>query len=99
MIERYVFIKLSDAHATDAGRAEVIAKTRDALAAIPGVQGVTVGAPADEASRASWDVSIAVRFARLEDVATYRDHPAHRAYVDEFLAPRAEVIKAWNFEV
>jgi len=60
---------------------------------------VTVGIPADEASERSWDVSIVVRFRSVDDVEPYREHPEHRAYVDEFLRPRMVVIKAWNFDV
>jgi hypothetical protein len=46
VIERYVFVKLKPEYATEAGRAEVRARSAQ-LAAIPGVLGVTVGAPAD----------------------------------------------------
>lgn len=98
MIDRYVFVKLTAEHANAAARAEVAAHTRAALAAVPGVQAVRVGVPADEAATASWDLSIVVSFARIEDVEPYRVHPLHRAYVDEYLAPRTVVIKAWNFD-
>ncbi len=99
MIERYVFIKLKDAHATPTGRAELVEETKAKLPGLPGVLGVTVGTPADEAAEKAWDMSIVVRFAKLEDVEAYRVDPVHRAYVDEFLRPRVETIKAWNFEV
>jgi hypothetical protein len=98
MITRYAFVKLSDEHATPAGRAEVADVTRRTLAAVPGTLGVTVGVPACDHDALKWDLSIAVRFARFADIAPYRVDPAHRRYVDEFLAPRMVVIKAWNFE-
>ena len=99
MVERYVFIKLKDAQSTPQGRREVVEHTREALPAIPGVASVVVGEPADGAAVASWDVSIAVRFDSIEDIEPYRAHPEHRRYVDEFLKPRMEVIKGWNFEI
>lgn len=99
MVERYVFIKLDDEHATDEGRAEVAEHARRALRNLDGVTAVTVGVPADEPAIRSWDLSIVVRFAKLADIDTYRVHPDHRAFVDEFLAPRMAVIKAWNFTV
>lgn len=99
MIDRYVFVKLEDEYANGAARAEIAAHSRQALAALPGVVRVTVGTPADEAAVKSWDLSIVVRFARIEDVEPYRIHPEHRRYVDEYLAPRMQVIKAWNFQV
>lgn len=95
MIERYVFLRLKDPAARD----EVIERTRAVLPGLPGVLQVTVGAPADEGAASAWDVSIAVRFATLNDAERYRMHPDHRAYVDEFLQDHLEVIKAWNFQV
>jgi len=99
MVERYVFIKLKDAHATAAGRQEVIDRTFADLRQVPGVRKLIVGKPADAAAEGSWDVSLVVVFDDLADVAPYQAHPVHRRYVDEFLAPRMEIIKAWNFDV
>jgi len=99
MIERYVFIKLNADHATDAGRAAVAAHSREIFPTIPGVVGVRVGVPADEAALRSWDISIAVQFASTDDVEPYRQHPIHLAYVNEYLAARKEVLKAWSFDV
>lgn len=99
MIERYIFVKLDDAHATDEGRAEVVERSRSVIAALPGVAAVVVGTPADDRSAKAWDISIAVRFASAEDIEPYRVHPDHRAFVDEFLKPRMAAIKAWNFDL
>ena len=99
MIERHVLVKLTDDYASDAGRAEVLAETQAKLSAIPGVIGLSLGTPADEAAKKAWDVSIIVRFAKIEDVESYRDDPGHRTYVDSFLRPRIVSLKAWNFEV
>ena len=98
MVERYVFIKLRQEHASDAGRSEVAERSL-ALASIAGVTSVRVGWPADEAAMGSWDVSIVLSFENLEDIEPYRTHPDHRSFVDDFLASRMEVIKAWNFRV
>lgn len=99
MIERIVLIKLKEAHANDEGRRRVVAHARRVLPLVPGVVSCTVGAPADEAARDSWDISFIVRFERLVDVATYDANEDHRALVDEFLEPIVEVKKAWNFDV
>jgi hypothetical protein len=99
MVERHHYLKLKAAWATDTGRAEVVER---ALAVLPSCRGVlraTAGVPADADAAAAWDVCITVRFAHLDDVATYRVDPSHRAFVDEFLAPRLEVKKGWNFAV
>jgi hypothetical protein len=99
VIHRYVFVKLVADCATDQGRAEVAEHARTALAALPGVVEVAVGIPADGPSEKAWDLSIDVSFGSIADVEVYRMHPDHRAFVDEYLAPRMEVIKAWNFVV
>ena len=99
MIERTVLVKLKDSFTGEAERREVASHSREALAVVPGVTGVTVAVAADEKTAGTWDLAITVRFAALEDVPTYGSHPAHRAYVDDYLRPRVETLKAWNFEV
>lgn len=97
MIERVVLIKLKQEFAAPDGRREVASYTREALSGVPGARQVSVGLPADERSEEDWDLCINVRFDSLADVEPYRDHPRHRAYVDEYLRPKLEVLKAWNF--
>lgn len=99
MIDRVVLVKLKKEHSNPAARDEIARRAREVLRPLPGVVSVTAGGPADAASEASWDVNITVRFARLADFETYRAHPEHRRFADEFLAPRSEVRKAWSFEV
>ncbi len=98
MIERVVLFKLKDEYANDEARAEIAARSREILGALPGVQALSIGVPADAPSEKSWDLSIIVRFDSLEAIERYRVHPDHRAYVDEYMRPRMEVIKAWNFK-
>jgi hypothetical protein len=99
MIERIVLFKLKEEYCNDAARAEFAERTRTDLSALPQVRSVTVGVPADEASEASWDISIIVRFDSMQDVQRYIVDPAHRAYVDHYAAPQIEVRKAWNFHI
>ena len=99
MIERYVFIKLREDHSSPAGRAEVVAEAERALSELPGVISMTAGLPADDHARAAWDVSLALRFSTLADADAYRHHPDHRRFVDDFLAPRLAVIKAWSMQL
>lgn len=96
-IDRHVFVRLKKERAGE--REEVAAYTARILAGLPGVVRVNAGTPADAHAEAAWDVSVVVRFASLDDVESYRVHPEHRRYVDEYLAPRMDVIKAWNFVV
>ena len=99
MIERVVLVKLKDSFAHKAARTEIIAHTRKTLPQIPGVVSASVGEPADPRSEESWDMGIVVRFQTMDQVPTYISHPDHRTYVDDYLRPRMEVIKAWNFQI
>ena len=99
MIERVVLVKLKADYTDPERRREVALHSHEALAAVPGVREVAVGTPADPRAAESWDLAIRVRLDSLEDVATYAADPGHRAYVDNYLKPRMEVIKAWNGEI
>lgn len=99
MFDRVVLVKLKKEHATPAGRAAVAARALADLRRLPGVVSVTAGGPADAACEASWDVNITVRFASLDDFAVYRADPDHRRFADDYLAPLADVRKAWTFAV
>ena len=97
MIERVVLVKLKGEFARPERRAQVVAHSVEALRGVPQVKGVSIGVPADDRSAKDWDLCIQVRFDRLEDVESYAVDPRHRAYVDDYLRPKIEVIKAWNF--
>ena len=96
MIERIVLVKLNDDAVPD--RRVIATYSEELLARIPGVVDVHVGQPADDRSAAAWDLALVLRFELVEDLAPYAVHPDHRAYVDDYLRPRMEAIKAWNFE-
>ena len=98
MIERHHYLKFKAEYATPEERETAAARTLEVLPTVPGVLGVTVGVPADDAAIAPWDLMITVRFPSLAEIEPYRAHPDHRRFVDEFLAPRVEVKKNWNFE-
>jgi hypothetical protein len=97
MIERIVLYKLKDEYCNHSSRAEIAERTRVELGALQSVRAVSVGVPADEASEASWDISVVVRFDTMDDLRNYMVDPAHRAYVDDYASPRIAVRKAWNF--
>jgi hypothetical protein len=98
MIERVHLLKLTAEHATPRGRREIVDRALAVLPGVPGVLGVRAGSPSDPESAKSWDIMIVVRFQSMRDIDPYRGHPEHRRFVDEFLAPRTEVKKGWNFD-
>ncbi|HHO53069.1 MAG TPA: Dabb family protein [Deltaproteobacteria bacterium] len=94
MIERFVFVKLKDRSL----RETIAAAALELLPTVPVVRGIHVGTPADEGAEV-WDLVLVVQLDRIEDVPIYADHPIHRGFVDEHLAPHAEIKKAWNFSM
>ncbi len=94
--ERLVLIKLDSGAATDAGRKAVAEETRRVFPTIPGVRSITV-MEVGEGDQASWDLCLKVGFDSLDDVPAYRVHPIHVEYVEQFLKPQLDCLKAWNF--
>jgi hypothetical protein len=99
MINRFVFMKLKDEWSSDSGLAAVIEETRRVLPSIPGVKGCEVGQPADAHAGKGWDVGIRLTFSSLADADAYRVHPTHKQYLEDFLEPKVEAKRAWNFSM
>ncbi|MDD9970653.1 MAG: Dabb family protein [Myxococcales bacterium] len=97
-IARHVYIRLKSEHQSEAGRA-ALAQASKALSDIAGVDSFALLRPADQHAHDAWDACLVLRFADLDAVGRYREHPDHRGYVDGFLHEHAAVIKAWNFEL
>lgn len=98
MIQRVVLIRLKKDYSTDEARAQVAEHTREVLGGIDLVRSLTVGVPADQRTRRDWDLAILLQLDSMEAVKEYRDEKTHRAYVDIYLKPMMDKIRAWNFE-
>lgn len=96
-VQRHVYLKFKDEFSNAAGIEEVAQRTPQMLSTIPEVVALHVGRPSDERSAIAWDLVLIVEFASADDVDPYREHPAHLTYYHDYLKPRLEVIKAWNF--
>lgn len=95
MIDRYCFVRLRDDHASDAGRAEVVARFHETFEGRSGVIRLVAGTPADDSAR-SWDVGLVIRCVDLAAL----DALLGRPYIADFFAwldERAVVVKAWSF--
>ena len=99
MIQRIIMVKLKDEWSTPAGRAQVAGHSRAVLSKLTTILGVDVGTPADDAATRSWDLSLVVRLASAADLPGYISEPAHKAYVEGYLGPKAVVKKVWNMEI
>ena len=99
MIERYVLLKLRDEFTSTEARRAVAEHSKKVLTALPQVLDVRVGISTDIDPGSDWDLSLAVRLESQDDLAPYSADPQHRAYVDEYLKPKLESIRAWNFTI
>jgi hypothetical protein len=93
MIERHVYVKLTDASAAPA----LADRAVSALAALPGVREVRAALPADAGARV-WDLALTLRFDTLADADAAVADPHHDAFFAAVDA-LAQVRKAWNFRV
>ncbi|MFP6665260.1 MAG: Dabb family protein [Deltaproteobacteria bacterium] len=98
MIERHIYFKLKDEFANDAGRAEMARALRETLPGIAGVDEIVVGLPADHDSLV-WDVALRLRFVSMEALLAWTATPAHQKFTEEFVLPRVEIQKLWNFSI
>jgi hypothetical protein len=97
MIARFVLLKLHEE--AMAGRLDFARRALDFLRALPMVQDVRVGLPADADSARSWDLSLQVFLADQAALDAYLADPSHQAFVASEILPRAAVRKAWNFSL
>jgi hypothetical protein len=79
--------------ATTAQRDAVVAGLSALPAVIPEIAAYSVGHDLGLTDGA-WDLAVVADFAGEDDWRTYRDHPAHRAVIDERIEPiRAEIVR------
>ena len=97
MIERTVLIRLKPEIRPEART--VAARTEEVLADAVGVLAVHTAVAADARTEQVWDVMISLRFESLEAVERYRADPRHRKYLEVYLRPLLESIRAFNWEL
>lgn len=94
---RHVYLRLKPEH-RDGSAFEAVLRAALRLDEQAQVEDVQLLIPADEPARAAWDLCLQLRFASLEDAQAHGSEPGYRRFVDEFLAPRVLIVKAWNLE-
>jgi hypothetical protein len=99
MFERFVYLKLKDEWANEEGVALVVKESARVLPSLPGVVSCRAGIPADAHAGKGWDLCLALSFESLPEIETYRVHPDHQEFLKEFLGPKVEAKRVWNFEM
>jgi hypothetical protein len=72
--------------ATDAQRATLVARLKELPGRIPEIRAYAIGADAG-VNAGNFDFAAVADFADREAYIVYRDHPAHRAVIEECLRP------------
>ncbi len=99
MFERFVYLKLKEEWGTGEGLALVVKESARVLPSIPGVVSCRSGQPADAHAAKGWDLCLILSFASLDDIESYRVHPDHVDFLENFLGPKVEAKRVWNFEM
>lgn len=97
MIERTVLIRLKPEIRPEVRT--VAAHTQEVLAEAVGVLAVHTAVAADARTEQVWDLMISLRFETLEAVERYRVDPRHRKYLEVYLRPLLESIRAFNWDM
>lgn|SRR5687768_18400025 len=77
---------------------EVAAKLRELPGVIPEIREYSVGLDAG-VNPGSWDFAVVADFADRDAYLVYRDHPAHRAVIDTYIAPLVAERAALQYEL
>ncbi len=96
MIERTVLIRLKPEIRSEAST--VATHTQEVLGEAVGVRSVHTAVAADARTQQVWDVMLSLRFESLDAVERYRADPRHRKYLEVYLRPFTESIRAFNWE-
>ena len=99
MYVRQIFLKFTASFQSKESVDLISRETNRVFDQIEPIRKFEILQPADAEAKKAWDLNLVVYFDSLKDIETYKVHPEHRTYVDEFLSNKIEVIKAWNFEI
>jgi hypothetical protein len=93
---RHVVVFRFAAGTADEHRDGIAAALRRLPAAIPEIAGYTVGGDAGLVD-GNWDFAVVGDFASVDDYFAYRDHPEHRAVIDDLIRPVVDERAAVQF--
>jgi hypothetical protein len=96
MVQRVVLVKLDPSYVDEVKT--VADHSAEVLSGVPGVRHLKVVVAADARTERDWHLCLLLQFDDLEQVESYRQHEVHRKYVDVYLRPMMEGIRAYNFQ-
>jgi hypothetical protein len=94
---RYVQIKLKADQASAKSLDSIVTTSVATLQKISGVIACRAMLPAEPSTKEAWDLCLVLDFESVDAIEHYRVHPDHQTFLKEFLGPKVEAKKVWNF--
>jgi hypothetical protein len=98
MLRRHVMIQLKPEFSHGLPLVQLCQAAETALSSAYGVQKVVVQKAVDEETRREWDLCLIVEYVSGVDAARSSGDPVMVAFLERFLASRAQRVWAGNFE-
>ena|SRR5688572_25560647 len=98
MVRGFLFIRLRPEFRSGLPLVQLLRTAQTALSAAYGVQQVNVSRASDERTRAEWDLCLTVSFVSGVDRERSLKDPISTAFMESFLASRAEKVWSATFE-
>ena len=95
MLQHYVFLKFKK-DTSDGHVAELLRRMRALVPVVPGIEHLEIGRDVLGDAR-SWDIILIMRFASVEALRAYQQHPEHQA-VMAFNQPFVADVGSVDFE-
>ena len=91
MIQRIVLLQIKNDQMDN-----VIKESKKIIPNLPKVKSLQVGRLDNDSN---FNLALIILFDNLQDIAEFSPNPIHRDYVDNFLKPKIERIKAYNVNI
>lgn len=98
VLRRYIFVKLKPPYAEELKLLQLQKTAQESLQAAYGVQAVHVGRAMDDATRSQWDLCITLELVSSVDLERCLKDTVTRAFIERYLAERAEHVSVGTFE-
>lgn len=98
VLRRYIFVRLKAPYAEELKLLQLQKMAQESLQTAYGVQAVHVGRAMDEATKSQWDLCITLELVSSVDLERCAKDSVTRAFLERYLAERAEHVSVGTFE-
>lgn len=98
VLRRYIFVRLKAPYAEELKLLQLQKMAQESLQTAYGVQAVHVGRAMDETTKSQWDLCITLELVSSVDLERCAKDTVTRAFLERYLAERAEHVSVGTFE-